>query len=132
MADGQDTSNLDLVKNGGDLSTCYKTTEAGTQGIRVYVGLSDNDITKSTSQQLADGNSYYLACRAGGIEEFYGLIDGDVSVSPTVTSPNGENLTFGTDFTAALNGTEVLSLPITISQLGDYTLTLTGKGDYLG
>ena len=132
MADGQDTSNLDLVMNGGDLPTCYKTTEAGTQGIRVYAEISDNAITTSTSQQLADGNSYYLACRAGGIEELYALNDGDVSVSPTVTSAYGENLTFGTDFTATLNGTEVSSMPITISQQGNYTLTLTGKGDYRG
>ena len=122
-----------FVRGGSAGTGCYYTETMGeAQGIRVYVGLSDNDITMSTSQQLADGNSYYLACRAGGIEEFYGLNDGDVSVSPTVTSPNGENLTFGTDFTATLNGTEVLSLPITISQLGNYTLILTGKGDYMG
>ena len=132
---------MGLQSNKGTITNCYyMNAQVGSPrnactvsgAAQVYAEISDNAITMSTSQQLADGNSYYLACRAGGIEEFYGLSDGDVSVSPTVTSPYGENLTFGTDFTATLNGTEVSSMPITISQLGNYTLTLTGKGDYMG
>ena len=53
------------------------------------------------------------------------------SIEPTVTLGN-TTLTLGTDYTATLNGVDVTSLPISISEAGDYTLTLTGTSSYAG
>ena len=49
-----------------------------------------------------------------------------------MTAPGSTALSFGTDFTATLNGDAVAALPIDIDEVGDYTLVLTGTGNYVG
>ena len=65
-----------------------------------------------------------------GVKSFYGIAE-NPSITPVV-SLGSNNLTFGTDYTATLNGDNVESFPINITQKGDYTLTLTGNGSYTG
>ena len=49
-----------------------------------------------------------------------------------MTDPSATTLTFGTDYTATLNGNAVQNLPVKISTAGGYTLVLTGTGSYTG
>ena len=128
MADGQNTSNLDLVKGSGSVSVsgCYKTTSAGSQGLQVTLAVSENEIYKSLT---VAGNSVYLPCTVSGVDtEYYSA----VNITPVVKGEGNTNLTLGTDFTATLNGNAITSFPISISTSGNYTLVLTGTGSILG
>ena len=65
-----------------------------------------------------------------GVESTY-TVSPTPSITPTVTFDNLP-LSLGTHYTATLNGNAVTSLPISISEVDDYTLTLTGKGSITG
>ena len=86
----------------------------------------------SRRQQLVDGNTYFVPCVVSGVDAYYELTGSGVSITPTVTGLDNAALTFGTDYTATLDGNAVAALPITVSTTGRYTLTITGKGDYTG
>ena len=102
---------------------CYYTETMGTaQGTLAYTAVPADDITKSFT--AADGNSYYVACIVSGVKEQYLYTGSPITVTPTVTF-SGETLTNGTDYTCAIS-------PSTVQEKGDYTLTVTGQGDYTG
>ena len=131
IADGQNTSNFDLVKDGGTLTVtnCYKTTSAGSQGMQVYASVPEGKICKK--QTICNTTLYNMTeCTVSGIAASYNLGDG-ANVTPVVKY-NNNSLTFGTNFTATLNGTAVTELPVTITTIGHNTLILTGTGDYVG
>ena len=99
------------------------------QGTQAYADIPDGEIAEQL--QLANGINYYIPCTVSGVAASYDLMESP-SITPEVKDRNQTALTFGTDYTATLNGNEVASLPISISTVGDNTLTLTGKGKYAG
>ena len=102
------------------------------QYFRLDVSATRGDNYFQLSEFQFTGTSYDLSyATVTGVYSLY-TVSPTPSITPVVTIPGQTTLTFGTDFTATLNGTDVLSLPITISETGDYTLTLTGTGSYAG
>ena len=100
------------------------------QGMQAYTTAPDGVISKKITLPLA--TVYSTASTVSGIEASYNLDEGIARVMPTITDPLSASLTFGTDYTATLNGNAVTSLPTYISTTGNYTLTFTGKGNYTG
>ena len=116
-----------FVRGGSVGNYCYYTTPLGdAQGIMVYATRPEGELCMQA--KAADNKMYYLPCTIGGIVAAYAQEE-DVSITPTVTGLDNAALTFGTDFTATLDGTDVASLPISVTEKGDHTLVLTGKGD---
>jgi len=114
------------------IENCYfvETVNLPTnQGTQVYYTAPANEISKSIT---ISGTTVYYACTVSGVEATYNLDSGLASVTPTVTDPFAATLTFGTDYTATLNGNAVQNLPVKISTAGNYTLVLTGAGSYTG
>ena len=133
MADGQNTSNLDLVKGQGSVTTsnCYKTANVGSQGTLVLTAVPDNEICKKIT--IAGITVYSLASTVSGVEASYYLGDITVDITPVVTDPFDDILALGTDYTATLDGSvAVEEWPISVSTNGDHTLTFTGMGNYQG
>ena len=114
------------------IENCYFVATANlptNQGTQVYYTAPANEISKSIT---ISGTTVYYACTVSGVEATYNLDSGLASVTPTVTDPFAATLTFGTDYTATLNGNAVQNLPVKISTAGNYTLVLTGAGSYTG
>ena len=133
MADGQNTSNLDLVKGQGSVTTsnCYKTANVGSQGTLVLTAVPDNEICKKIT--IAGVTVYSLASTVSGVEASYHLSDITVDITPVVTDAFDDILALGTDYTATLDGSvAVEEWPISVSTNGDHTLTFTGMGNYQG
>ena len=120
-----------FVRGASAGSNCYYTEPLGeAQGRQVFTTLPDGELCLQA--EAADGKTYYLPCLVSGIKPSYDLEDG-VSITPTVTGLDDATLTFGTDYTATLNGNAVDQLPITITTDGEHTLTFTGKSaNYIG
>ncbi|MBR6092105.1 MAG: hypothetical protein IKQ09_04735, partial [Bacteroidales bacterium] len=114
------------------IENCYFVETANlptNQGTQVYYTAPANEISKPIT---ISGTTVYYACTVSGVEATYNLDSGIASVTPTVTDPSAATLTFGTDYTATLNGNAVQNLPVKISTAGNYTLVLTGAGSYTG
>ncbi len=128
MADGQSTSNFDLVKEGGTLTMkrLYKTTSAGSQGTLVS-STAPVDGVVYQSITAADNNTYYIILIVSNVKEYYRYTGSAIAIVPSVTagSINGPALTEGTDYTYTLSSTPV-------QEAGSYTLTFTGIGSYTG
>ena len=126
MPDGQDLTGLDLARmHGGNvtLTDCYKTTETGTYGTLVSATASADQINKSVT--AADGKTYYQACTVSGVYNLYKYTGDVITIVPVVTAADGTTLTTDADYTVAVS-------PATVQDKGDYTLTVSGKGDYVG
>ncbi len=108
----------------------YIETMGSAQGAQAYATAPDNEISKQIT--VADITVYSLACTVSGVEASYNLYENPVDITPVVTDPYDATLAFGTDYTATLNGVTMTSLPINITNEGDYTLILTGTGNYQG
>ena len=114
------------------IENCYFVATANlptNQGTQVYYTAPANEIRKSIT---ISGTTVYYACTVSGVEATYNLDSGIASVTPTLTDPSAATLTFGTDYTATMDGDAVQSLPVSISTAGNYTLVLTGAGSYTG
>ena len=114
------------------IKNCYFVATANlptNQGTQAYATAPVNEISKSIT---ISGTTVYYACTVSGVEATYNLDSGIASVTPTLTDPSAATLTFGTDYTATLNGNAVQNLPVSISTAGNYTLVLTGAGSYTG
>ena len=148
MADGQNTDNLDLVKkSGGDVTVtnCYKTADVGTIGTAVG-SMNATDLATALNNggeewqvvgdnvvpiiQQAPNNLKYATIT--GVISFYSYTGSAITITPTVTAYGGTTLTLGNDFSATLNNENVGSFPFTVTDEGDYTLTITGMGSYSG
>ena len=120
------------IIRGGSLAegaTCYYTETLGTaQGTQVCTAAPEGEIIKVIS--VCNTTYYSLACTVSGVSASYNISEA-ASITPAVTLA-GTTLTFGTDFTATLNGNDVAELPLSITQFGTNTLILTGTGDYTG
>ena len=137
----QNTNALDVIRKSGGydgviiVNNTYKTTSVGSYGVQASVNPVE-PIESEMSQKLLTlyGCTMYALtpCTVSGIDANYDMRTAAVSITPTVTSPNSMALSYGNDFTATLNGDAVAQLPIDINEVGDYTLVLTGTGDYVG
>ena len=127
MADGQSTSNFDLVKEGGELTMnrLYKTTSAGSQGTLVSSTAPVDGVYQSIT--AADNKTYYIILIVSNVKEYYRYTGSAIAIEPSVTagSINGPALTEGTDYTYTFS-------PATVQEVGSYTLTFTGIGSYTG
>ena len=118
------------LQNGtGTITNCYYLTP--------QIGSPDRACTVSGACQLSATNTgdgiyrqitltdctYYIVCYFSGVERRYLYTGSDITVAPTVTAADGTKLTAGTDFTYT---------PETVREMGDYTLTISGKGSYTG
>ena len=115
------------------IENCYFVATANlptNQGTQVYYTAPANEISKSIT--ISGTTVYSDACIVSGVEATYNLDSGLASVTPTLTDPFAATLTFGTDYTATMDGDAVQSLPVSISTAGNYTLVLTGAGSYTG
>ncbi|MBR1499060.1 MAG: hypothetical protein IJ615_05465 [Bacteroidaceae bacterium] len=113
-----------------DANSCYYTETMGdAQGILVYTSAPENEI--SQKMQMGGGKYFYkLGTTVSGVDNSYELNN---TVEATITNNStSTNLAFDTDFTATLNGVQVEEWPIYLNTAGDYTLTLTGTGNYAG
>ena len=102
---------------------CYYTTPFGeAQGRQVYTTQPKNQVCGQVT--ASDGADYYLTCDITGIEQSYQYNNGEeIAVTPVV-SFEGTTLTNGTDYTVTFSSTPAAA--------GSYTLTVTGRGDYVG
>ena len=102
---------------------CYYTTPFGeAQGRQVYTTQPKNQLCGQVT--ASDGADYYLTCDITGIEQSYQYNNGEeIAVTPVV-SFEGTTLTNGTDYTVTFSSTPAAA--------GSYTLTVTGRGDYVG
>ena len=128
MPEEQSTTNLDLARQqGGSLTVnanCYKTTDAGTYGTQVDTEAAAGEISKVVT--AADTKDYYIPCTISDVKDYYTHTNSNIAITiPTVTARDKTVLTPETDFTCTTN-------PVTVNAEGNYTLTLSGKGNYTG
>ena len=126
------TADCATFVRGGTVSTgCYYTEAMGdAQGTQIYTAAPAGEI--STSKTI-NNTTYYAVSTVSGVSASYTLNNGVPSITPTVTDAfTGSNLTFGTDFTATLDGNDVASLPIALSTMGSHTLVISAAGSYIG
>ena len=119
-----------IVRGINAVAGCYYTETMGTeQGSQVYSALPDDEICKVLT--ISSVTVYMMpVCTVSGVDASYLLSEGP-SITPAVTY-SGNALTFGTDYTATLNGESVASFPLSPDKMGTNTLILTGAGDYAG
>lgn len=80
---------------------------------------------------IISANNLYTATITG-VNSRYFYNGSAHSITPVVTDAQGNTLTLGTDYTATLGSANVASFPFTVTNEGDYTLTVTGIGSYRG
>ena len=137
-------SESELTVYNGDTSGTKLLDKIYGNGINVSATSTDNVITVyfysngnwgrsglDLTATIAKLNDLQLATITG-VESRYSRTSSAVSINPTVTAGNNTQLTLGTHFTATLNGSDVNEFPFEVNDAGDYTLTVTGKGDYIG
>ena len=115
-----------------NVNRAYYTTEPtltdesyiAVAGTRVYLSPPEDLFSKAC--QLIDGHQYYVPCTVNGIASFYAYNDGNaITLGYTVKGIDGTVLTKNTDYTETItnsNGETVTA----VTDMGDYTLTLTG------
>ena len=116
----------------GSITRCYYTlSHNSNQGTLAQVTATENEINRKVT--VCNTTVYVKdVCTVSGINANYDLRNAAVSITPTVTAPGSSTLSYGNDFTATLNGDDVAQFPIDIDEVGDYTLVLTGTGNYVG
>ena len=120
------------AKNYEPVSFAISGNTTAYQYFRLDVSATRGDSWFQLSEFQFTGTSYDLSYAT--VTDVFSLytVSPTPSITPVVTIPGQTPLTFGTDYTATLNEAAVASLPISISETGDYTLTLTGTGRYAG
>ena len=118
-------------RNGNNtLTRCYYTTPFGeVQGVRV----SDNANSVHTNEQIViDGKNYYRTCDISGLSMGYKYTGAPIAVTPVVQF-EGQTLTENTDYTVIYtNSSDETVAADNIAAVGQYTITITGKGYYAG
>ena len=141
MHEGQNTNNLDLskkYKGSESVNNCYKTTSVGSFGTQATEQPHEGEISQVVLTLF--GHTMYAInpCAVSGITEaaVYDQRNADngiINITPTVTTAiNAESLNLGNYLTATLNGDAVTQVPLTIDEVGNYTLVLTGQNGFVG
>ena len=122
---------MGLQKAAGTITGCYYVNpQVGSPSnactvsgaAQVYTAAPSGELTKQMT--LQDGNTYYALCAVSGVKSNYLYTGSAITVTPTVIC-GSTTLAEGTDYTSATS-------PATVQELGDYTLNVTGLGDYTG
>ena len=93
-------------------------------GTRVYASPPEDVFSKT--YQLIDGHQYYAPCTVSGIASFYPYNDGNaITLGYTVKGIDGLVLTKNTDYTETITNSDGETVTAA-TDMGDYTLTLTG------
>ena len=125
--DEQNTVNLDLVKyyqGKVQVTRCYKTTDAGSCGTRVYTAPAEGGISQGL--KLADGKTYYTGACYVDFPQNVACTGSEITLDfLSVTAPDGTRLKVGEDYSVSTDPSPVL-------EKGDYTLTIQGIGSYAG
>ena len=115
---GTFTRNGNATYNGA-----YYTQQFGTaQGLRVYAGAQETFCHKEVTFGTTD--YYAIGTTAVNINDTYNFTGNVIEVVPVVVYDDN-TLTLTDDYTYATN-------PATVQEIGEYTLTVTGAGDYAG
>ncbi len=141
MHEGQNTDNLDLSKKyqgSESVNNCYKTTSVGSFGTQATEQPHEGEISQVVLTRF--GHTMYAInpCAVSGITDaaVYDQKDADngiINITPTLTTAiNAEPLNLGNYLTATLNGDAVTQVPLTIDEVGNYTLVLTGQNGFVG
>ncbi len=121
-----------------NLTRAYRKFTIGTpysshdQGTRVYAD-APSDVFTNKVTCAADGNQYWAEGKPSltGVTTIYKPSDGNAQIAYTVTF-NGTTLTENTHYTAQIRDSQGSVVSNPVSKAGEYTLTITGKGDYAG
>ena len=93
---------------------------------QLLTALGNNwEISGSKLVPVMSTNNLSLATVSGLTTPYYIWTGSPIAVNYTVTDAEGKVLTEGTDYTASFS-------PATVQEVGEYTLTITGKGSYTG
>ena len=124
------------IHNAGSTTTatvsrcCY--TAAPTLADAAFIAATGMQVSASVPSDVmygqvtaADNQTYYASVTVSGVQPYYLYTGDEISVTYTVTAADGSVLTKGTDFAETFD-------PATVKNTGDYTLTVTGTGDYSG
>ncbi len=112
------------------IATVFSTGESMT--LYFYSNTDYNYAGLDLTVEIVSNPNDFEYVTISGVESNYSYIGSAISITPTMTAYDGTTLTLGTDYTATLNGNNVTSFPLSINATGDYTLTVTGMGDYTG
>ena len=118
--DGEQLAITPVISSGRSMTLYFKSDNYR----NLYAGL---DLTVTIVGKYDVGYS-----TIGGFNPKYLYTGSAISITPTVKKADGTELTLGTDYTATLNGSPVTNFPFTVTDKGDYTLTVTGTGDNTG
>ena len=120
------TAEIEVTVNGAFYTNDATLTDAGyiaATGTKVYAGAQTEFCKK---EYTVGEDNYYSKGTAviGNVGNTIGYTGTTITLAPTVTF-EGTALTATTDFIFATD-------PATVQELGEYTLTITGQGNYAG
>ena len=110
-------------KSYGSITVQGTSTTATGEALRVLLG-SGWEVSGDKAVPVMSSTNFTLAA-ISGLQNFYVYTGNNINISYTVTAVDGTVLTKGTDFTESIS-------PATVKDKGDYTLTITGSGNYSG
>ena len=126
---------IGLQGDAGSVTDCYYLND---QKGDDYVGYPENACTLGGSAKLTttvpeneictpwikDGQTYYIPCHISG-KDVYEYTGNNITIEDPVITAAGKTLEKGTDYTYSIN-------PATVQQMGNYAVTISGKGNYSG
>ncbi len=127
------SSSATFNRNGNNSFTrAYYLTQYGdAQGVYVVTIAPANDVY--TTVEATDAKTYYALCDITGLNDFYSYTGNAVAVNPVVKLGSNTTLTKGTDYTVTIkNSSDVVVDPEDLKDLGNYTITIEGIGNYTG
>ena len=111
--------------------TYYLTQFGNAQGLAVTTTPPADNVYKAVV--AADANTYYAACTITGLDDIYSYTGSAVAVNPVVKLGSNITLTKNTDYTVTFkNSSDETVAPEALIETGNYTITITGTGNYAG
>lgn len=117
-----ESSSATFNRHGGNTFTrAYYLTQYGAAQGNHALAMAPSTVHKVVT---ICGYNCYIPCDVTGLDGLYQYTGSAIVITPVVTF-YGETLTLGTDYTVAISPSNVIAI-------GDYTLTITGMGNYAG
>lgn len=120
-------------RNGNNTFTnTYFLTQYGeAQGIHLATAAPANDVYKSETVTVRETN-YYAVCDITGVKDTYYHTGSAIAVAPVVKL-GSTTLTANTDYTVVIKNSSYETVdPEDLKDNGNYTITITGSGNYAG
>ena len=130
MRGSSDNAASNIKVNNSYYVTAHGTAQGTAVGdktnVQLQTALGDAwEISGGKVVPIMSANNLSIATVSGLTTPYYTWTGSPIAVDYTVTDANGNTLTKGTDYTATIS-------PATVQEVGEYTLTITGKGSYTG